>query len=113
VGKVGFDDLRISCVVGVHEKERVIPQEIIVDMRVETTAPSRDTMQHAIDYTVLASQVTHLAQQEACQLIETLAVRILDHIIEQFHVSWAWIRIRKPAALGGNGIALVEWEKHA
>jgi dihydroneopterin aldolase len=113
VGKIGFDDLRVSCIIGVHPWEREKAQELIVDMLVEVKAPNQDVIEQALDYTALVSLVTQLAQKEQCQLVETLAVCILDHVLAVFSAPWAWIRIRKPQALGGNGIAVIEWEKHS
>ncbi|MDP1836634.1 MAG: dihydroneopterin aldolase [Chlamydiales bacterium] len=113
MGKVGFDNLQISCIIGVHPWEREKVQELIVDMRVEVKAPDQDVIEQALDYTALSSQVIDLAQREQCQLVETLAVRILDHVLGAFSAPWAWVRIRKPQALDGNGTAVIEWEKNS
>lgn len=113
-GLVGVDGLKIVCVIGVNPDERVRQQELIVDFRVAVDFSlfvSEDTLDGAVDYTLLVKGAKEVAQQGHFQLIETLAWHILDYFFEHFGVPWAWVKVYKPLALGGEAIPVVELER--
>ncbi len=114
--KVGFDDLKVECIVGVRPWERQQEQDLFIDMRVGVDVNrigESDSLATTVDYGVLAQGIAELIQKGKFRLVETLAVNVLDWTFAQFDVSWVWIRVRKPSALSGNVVPVVELERWA
>lgn len=113
-GLIGLEELRISCIIGELPYEREQTQEIVLSFRVTTdfaAASKQDNIEDALDYTLLAKAAEEVAQNGQFRLLETLAWHILEIFVSQFRVSWAWVRIRKPSALPGKGVPVVELER--
>ena len=64
-GTVGFDNLNINCVIGVHPHERHTEQQICIDLRVTadfSRCAATDQVKDAIDYEKLAQLCTEMAR---------------------------------------------------
>ena len=112
--KVGFDQLKVPCIIGVRPWERLQEQELIVDVRVGVHIDdlgTSDSLASTVDYGVLAEGVTTLIQEGKFRLLETLTVQLLDWTIDRFKIPWAWVRVQKPSALSGDVVPIVEFEK--
>jgi dihydroneopterin aldolase len=113
LGKVGFKHLKIRCLIGVNPYERVLEQDIYVDLKVLTDfskAAESDDMKDAINYEELAALCKEIAIKNRYNLIEKYAADVLKSVCEKFPVKEAWICVRKPAALPEAECALVELE---
>lgn len=81
------------------EKEK--GQDFLVDIELDydaARAVDNDDLSEAVDYDALASQVYELVTGETCDLIETLAARIGEHIMKTTSASRLLVRVRKPQA---------------
>jgi dihydroneopterin aldolase len=113
-GIIGFDNLCIPCVVGVHPHERDSEQYVHIDLRVSADISRCATTDHvsdAIDYEKLANICIELAQTKKYKLLERMAWEILDEVLDQFPVSWASIVIKKEKALNHADRSVVELKK--
>lgn len=113
LGIIGFEQHRIRCIIGVTEDERREGQDIYVDLKVKvdfSRCTASDSLQDTVSYIPLAEICTHQAQTNQYQLLETLANAILRRILSDPNIHWAWIRIKKPAAIPSAAYALVELE---
>jgi dihydroneopterin aldolase len=113
-GIVGFEKLKICCIIGVEPHERNCEQEIYVDLKVKTDllqAATSDDLNFAIDYTALACLCERVAQNHYF-LLETYAIHVLNEILERFTIEWAWICVRKPSAIVTAACSLVEIKKY-
>ncbi len=113
-GLVGLDGLKLTCIIGELPYERERAQEIIISLRVSVdfaAVAAHDNIEDALDYTLLVKIAEDIARKGRFRLLETMAWRILDALVTQFHVPWAWIRIQKPSAFGGKGIPVIELER--
>ena len=113
LGRIGFEGLRLNCIIGMEPHERQKEQKLIIDLKVEsdlTAAAHSDDVRDTINYTELAE----LCEQIACQgryfLLEKLVVDITAAILKRFQVSSVWVRVRKPGAMKGAECAIVELE---
>ena len=114
-GIIGVRGLRIRCIVGVLPHERIHTQDLIVDIKVRTdfsACIASDTMENTVDYVRIAELATILAMEGKFQLIERYAAMVLDRLFEEFAISWAWIRIDKPAAIPQAECSTVELERN-
>lgn len=113
-GKVGIQDLKVPCFVGVYPHEKVTRQDLFVDLVIEadlTKSIQSDSLEDAYDYDKLAELCLNVANQKHYHLIEVLAEAILSKIFKQFSVGKAWICIKKTQGLPMAKYSFVELEK--
>jgi dihydroneopterin aldolase len=88
---------------GVREAERAHPQEFKVDIEVEcdlTEAGLTDKLVDTIDYTRIRAIAREVIEGESVQLIEALASRIADQVLDLPGVRAVSVRIAKrPASM--------------
>ncbi|MEC7840484.1 MAG: dihydroneopterin aldolase [Chlamydiota bacterium] len=116
IGAIGFDKLKIRCIIGVNPEERVVEQEIFVCLRVRfdfSKASASDCISDSVDYVRLSQICTDLALSNRYQLLEKFAVDILERVFSEFPVISAWVRIEKPQAIASADHACVELERVA
>ncbi len=112
-GIMGFENLKINCIIGINPEERVAPQDIYIDLKVQqdlTRCFQTQAVEDTVDYVKLA-QISLIEAQNQHGLLEVYAQKVLDQIFHEFSVHWAWIRIKKPKAIPGAQWAFVELEK--
>ena len=83
---------------GVRPAEREQPQEFRVDVKVETdlTAPGQgDSVEDTVDYRRLYAIAKEVIEGESVKLIETLAHRIAEQVLEVDKVVAVSVRITK------------------
>lgn len=92
---IHIDDLRFQCIIGLLEKERHTPQEIIVSLELDY-----DYADTFINYADLATLIeTHL-QEKKYELLETALNELFLLISAQFSlVKRLYIKISKPDIL--------------
>lgn len=103
IGTIGLEGLTIRCIVGIHPHERKEEQDLLVDVSVDTdfsAAASHDTVEHTLDYDLIAAELTRLATERQYQLIETFAEEGAASLLRLFpSVVAIELMIRKPAAV--------------
>ncbi|HEY8814042.1 MAG TPA: dihydroneopterin aldolase [Candidatus Dormibacteraeota bacterium] len=83
---------------GVRPAERAEPQEFKVDVTVnaELLAAGRsDGVEDTVDYRAIYAIVKRVIEGESVKLIETLAQRIADHVLELDRVAGVSVRVAK------------------
>ena len=114
-GRVGFENLRISCVIGALKEERQQEQDIFVDLQAEVPLDAcllTDGIKETLDYTALAALCTRLARENGYHLLESLAGAIIKAAFELFEIRWIRVKVKKIAAIPDANWAFVEMEKH-
>lgn len=112
IGKIGFDHYQIDCIIGVHEEERKKEQTIYIDLRVEydfSLAAEGDDFKKTICYETLGNICKELSLKEY-RLLETFAIELIQTLMNKYIIKWAFVRIKKPAALPSAKYAIVELE---
>ncbi|MDQ1362714.1 MAG: 7,8-dihydroneopterin aldolase/epimerase/oxygenase [Pseudomonadota bacterium] len=97
-------DLRIETVIGVYDWERKIRQTVSIDLEMGTDirlAAQSDHIQDTLDYKAVAKRLIQFVGDSEFQLVETLAQRSADIILEEFNVPWLRLRLAKPGAVTG------------
>jgi FolB domain-containing protein len=110
-GVLGFENHRISCIIGAYPAERNNEQDIFVDLKVKAdlSKPAKtDDLNDTIDYAALANLCTELARKNGYQLLEAFAGDVLNEIFSRFAVEEAWIKIKKPNAIETADYCMVE-----
>jgi len=99
---VFIKNLKIEAVIGVFDWEREIKQALYFDFELATDiskAANSDDLKDTLDYNALSIAVTQFVEQSGFQLIETLAERVAELIIQDFNVPWLRLRLNKKGAI--------------
>ncbi|MDQ4215186.1 dihydroneopterin aldolase [Microbacterium capsulatum] len=86
---------------GVYEHERVDGQEFLVDLRLHLSlraAAASDDVADTVHYGELAERVAAIVAGEPVNLIETLATRIADAVLEDERIHVVEVTVHKPHA---------------
>jgi dihydroneopterin aldolase / 2-amino-4-hydroxy-6-hydroxymethyldihydropteridine diphosphokinase len=65
-------------------------------------ASRRDIIQEALDYKKIAKAAIAFVEKSRFHLIETLAQRLADHLLERFQLEEIFLRVSKPGAIRGS-----------
>jgi dihydroneopterin aldolase len=92
--------LPVDCVIGVHADERAGRQRLLISVEIVSDfseAVASDRLDGTIDYVAVADRIRTIAANGEFRLIETLAVRLAEALLEVAHA--VVVEIEKPAAL--------------
>ena len=114
LGTIGFRGYRINCIVGIEPHERMILQDLLVDLKVEidfsrVTASGR--LEDTVNYVAFAEICNEVAINGKYHLLEKYAADVLEELFKLFDLKSAWIKIEKPLAIPGAECALVELKR--
>jgi len=105
VGLVFLRELSVSTVIGVEERERAAPQEVLVTVEMETdldAAAASDDLTRSVDYAAVASAIREHAGKARFQLLEALAGSIASVVLSRFpRVRAISVRVEKPNVIPG------------
>lgn len=107
---IHIESLRVSGIIGVHPKERVRRQPLLVNVSIEQSfaeAATHDTIEHTLDYSALCQAIKAFVERSEFQLIETLIRKLAEHLAERFPVDSMTLHIRKPKAIADADAAAV------
>lgn len=95
-------ELSIETVIGIYDWEREIKQKVILDIEMGTDVrkgAASDQIEDALDYKSVTKRIIAFVEQSSFQLVETLAERIAEIILEEFNVPWVKLTLNKRGAL--------------
>ncbi len=90
--------LRVATFIGVPDEERATEQTLLVTVRM---TPSQgfvglaDDVNRTVDYHAVALEIQALAAARTRRLIETLAVELVENLLERHPLSHASVTIEK------------------
>lgn len=102
---VFIEDLRIETVIGIYDWEREIRQVVSIDleMAADNTRPaSTESIDDALNYKAVAKRLIQYVEAAEFQLVETLAERLAEIVINEFGVPWLKLKLSKPGAVTGS-----------
>lgn len=91
-------DLRVEVLIGIHKRERYVPQTVSIDLDIGlpgTTVFASDKVADTIDYEQVALKIKALASSGHFRLVETLADRIAKLLTDEFKAPWAKVSVAK------------------
>jgi dihydroneopterin aldolase len=97
-------DLRVETIVGICEWERKIRQTVSIDLEWGTdikSAAASDSIDYTLNYKLVAKRVQQFVVESNFQLIETLAEKIAEIVLNEFDVPWIEVCVNKPGAIRG------------
>ena len=102
---VYISDLRIETVIGIYDWEREIRQIISIDLEMAADnrrAAATESIDDALNYKAVAKRLIQFVEDSEFQLVETLAERIAEIVIDEFDVDWLRLKLGKPGAVTGS-----------
>lgn len=102
---VFIEDLRIDTIIGIYDWEREVKQTVALDieMAADNTRPaSTEDIEDALNYKAVAKRLIAFTEDSRFQLVETLAERLAEIILEEFRVPWCRLKLSKLGAVTGS-----------
>lgn len=100
--KIVISDIKLNTIIGVYDWEKQTPQNIHLDIAMSTNAKkiaASDEFSLAIDYTAVIKHIFDYVETNHFQLIETLAEKLANEILQHFSTEWVQITLHKPGAV--------------
>jgi dihydroneopterin aldolase len=98
-------DLCVETVIGIYDWERQIKQTVSIDLDMGADirkAAATDNIEDALNYKAVAKRLIQFVGESRFLLVETLAERIADIVLDEFPVPWLRLRLSKPGAVRGS-----------
>lgn len=100
--RIRIKNLRLRTIIGVNEWERRDRQDVVVNVEIEfdgSRAAETDDLRHTVDYKAITKRIIEEVENSRFNLLEALAQRVLDVVLQQEGVIAAQVEIDKPHAL--------------
>lgn len=97
-------NLEIETVIGIFDWERRVRQVVSIDLEMSGDvgrAAATDQIEDALDYKAVGKRIISFVEGSSFGLVETMAERIAEIVLEEFNVAWLRLRLGKPGALRG------------
>ncbi|HEX2332009.1 MAG TPA: dihydroneopterin aldolase [Burkholderiales bacterium] len=91
-------DLRLEALVGIHRRERHVPQTVSIDLEIGVPGSAvftSDKVADTIDYEQVALKIRALAASGHFRLVETFAERIAALLMNEFRAPWVKVSVAK------------------
>ena len=114
---VYISDLRIETIIGIYDWEREVRQIVSIDLEMAADnrkAAATESIEDALNYKAVAKRLIQYVEASEFQLVETLAERIAEIVLDEFDVDWLRLKLGKPGAVTGSkevGVIIERGEK--
>lgn len=109
--RVLIEGLTILTTIGVYDWEKTIKQKLVLDLEMawdNQPAGKSDDVSLCLDYFLVSQAITTLIETTQFELIESVAERVAELIIQQFSVNWLSVKVSKPnAVVNASNVAVV------
>lgn len=105
--KILITGIPLHCRLGVSEKEREQPQEIVVDVELGLDvrrAATSDSIEDTVNYSRVCDALEEVAVAREYKLIETVVESMASRLLMFTLIERALVRVKKPRALAHRGV---------
>ena len=98
-------ELEVRTIIGIFDWEREQQQVVSMDLEMASdiaSAAATDSIEQALDYKAVAKRIIAFVEGSEFFLVETLAERIAEIVLNEFSVPWLKLRLGKPGAVTGS-----------
>jgi 7,8-dihydroneopterin aldolase/epimerase/oxygenase len=110
-GTVGFRDLEVPCIIGIHPHERTTEQRLVVDLEMEydfSPALVSGSVKDVLHYGEIAAFVTEVLRERRYKLLERAATDLVQEVQLRYPgITHLALEIRKPQAMEGTAVPYV------
>ena len=103
--RIFIQDLEVETVVGVFDWEREIRQKVVLNLEMSADiarAAQTDSIDDTLNYKAVAKRLAAFVGDAEFFLVETLAERCAEIVLNEFSVAWLTLRVDKPGAVTGS-----------
>ncbi len=96
--------LHIETIVGIFDWERVNRRIVVLDIEMAVDnrkAAASDAIEDALDYSEVSKRIVAFVEGSSFYLVEALAERICEIILNEFGVPWVRLTLNKKGAIQG------------
>ena len=100
--KIIITNLRAHGIIGVYDEERIVPQDILINITLYTDtrrAAETDSLDDCINYDALSQKVRAHAETAQRLTVEALTEDIAEICLEEAGVEKTLVRVEKPEAI--------------
>lgn len=97
--------LKVSCIIGIFDWEREQKQDVVIDLKFPgdiRKASLRDHIDDTVDYKKIAKTTIAFVEKSRFHLVETLAERLAELLLKNFHLAEIDLTVSKPGAIRGS-----------
>jgi dihydroneopterin aldolase len=98
-------DLKIETVIGIYDWEREIKQTVSLDLEMAhdiRRAGETDNIEDTLNYKAVAKRLISFISESEFLLVETMAEKCAQIVLNEFSVPWLKLRLSKPGAVRGS-----------
>lgn len=98
-------ELKIDTLVGIYEWEKCTPQTLQIDLEIalpDSLAGKTDDIRDALDYADVVRRIRGELASRHFNLLEALAERIAQILLDEFQSPWVKVSVAKLQALPGS-----------
>jgi len=102
--KVFIEGLEIEALIGIYDWERRIRQTLVFDLEMgfDNRVPAAsDDIGHTLNYKAVSKRLIEYVSQSDFGLVETLAERCAQIVMDEFGIAWLRLKLSKPGAVRG------------
>lgn len=113
--KIFINDLLVRGIIGISEKERENPQDILINVTMEcdtSIGAGSDNIEDCVNYRTVAKKILALVETAKRNTVEALAEDISKLSLEDKKVVSVLVRVEKPGAVRFAKTVGVEIERH-
>jgi len=96
--RIFLDAVRVRCKIGITPKERMEPQEVLIDVSLFmdlARAGAADNLEETVNYRTALDEISRFASSREFVLLEGLAEGVASLAIGMFDVQRVRVRVRK------------------
>jgi dihydroneopterin aldolase/D-erythro-7,8-dihydroneopterin triphosphate epimerase len=100
--RIRIDGIRVNCVIGVNDWERLVQQEVVIDITVHADvmkAGASDDVHDTVNYRTVSKRVVEHVSNSRYKLVEALAENVALICLGEPRVRRVDVRVRKPGAV--------------
>jgi len=97
-------ELKVETIIGIWGWERKIRQTVSIDLEMGADirrAAATDSIDDTLNYKAISKRVQQFVAESDFQLVETMAEKIAELVLQEFKVPWIQVRVSKPGAIRG------------
>ncbi len=91
--------------IGVWEWEKQITQQLTIDLDMGTDisiAAASDRLKDTLNYKEVAKRIISFVEENHFDLVEALAEKLADILLDEFRIPWCRIKLNKKGAINGG-----------
>ncbi|MEW6612212.1 MAG: dihydroneopterin aldolase [Pseudomonadota bacterium] len=107
-------ELKVEAIIGIYDWERQVKQPLLIDLDMAADvarAAATDRVEDTVNYKDIAKRLIAFVEESQFQLVETLAERIADIVLNEYGVRWVRVTLHKPGAIRGSRDVGVQIER--